>query len=471
MPQVSASARARLAARWLSPSASRTSRSVKRFLACHQVGLHPGDRRRHAPRRAHLAPRLGELDADGLGGLAWLGAIRPTGRSRRSSARVGSTVRGARTVAGSALITCYARVAPASSPIDRSTPSLATYHRAMPVLRSRLDPAAPETRANHEAHGRARRRPARAARRSVAGRGAGGDERSIERHRERGKLPVRERIDRLLDPGSGVPRAEPARRDRACTTTRRRAPASSPARPGRGHDLRDRRQRRDGQGRHVLPDDRQEAPPRPGDRAREPAAVHLPRRLAAAPSCRSRPTSSPTATTSAGSSTTRPGCRPPGIPQVALVMGSCTAGGAYVPAMSDETVIVRGTGHDLPRRPAAGEGRDRRGRDAPRSSAAPRSTRGGRASPTTRRSTTSTRWRSAGRSSRTSTARRPSRRGTGASPSGRRSAPAGDDATASLYASVSADARRPVPVRELIARLVDGSRASTSSSRSTARRW
>ena len=33
-----------------------------------------------------------------------------------------------------------------------------------------------------------------------------------------------------------------------------------------------------------------------------------------------------------------------GIPQVALVMGSCTAGGAYVPAMSDETVIVRGTG-------------------------------------------------------------------------------------------------------------------------------
>lgn len=33
-----------------------------------------------------------------------------------------------------------------------------------------------------------------------------------------------------------------------------------------------------------------------------------------------------------------------GIPQVAAVMGSCTAGGAYVPAMSDETVIVEGTG-------------------------------------------------------------------------------------------------------------------------------
>jgi acetyl-CoA carboxylase carboxyltransferase component len=33
-----------------------------------------------------------------------------------------------------------------------------------------------------------------------------------------------------------------------------------------------------------------------------------------------------------------------GAAQVAVVMGSCTAGGAYVPAMSDETIIVRGTG-------------------------------------------------------------------------------------------------------------------------------
>lgn len=33
-----------------------------------------------------------------------------------------------------------------------------------------------------------------------------------------------------------------------------------------------------------------------------------------------------------------------GIPQVAIVMGSCTAGGAYVPAMSDESIIVRNQG-------------------------------------------------------------------------------------------------------------------------------
>jgi 3-methylcrotonyl-CoA carboxylase beta subunit/propionyl-CoA carboxylase len=32
------------------------------------------------------------------------------------------------------------------------------------------------------------------------------------------------------------------------------------------------------------------------------------------------------------------------IPQISAVMGSCTAGGAYVPAMSDETIIVKGTG-------------------------------------------------------------------------------------------------------------------------------
>jgi len=30
-----------------------------------------------------------------------------------------------------------------------------------------------------------------------------------------------------------------------------------------------------------------------------------------------------------------------GIPQIAVVLGSCTAGGAYVPAMADESVIVK----------------------------------------------------------------------------------------------------------------------------------
>jgi 3-methylcrotonyl-CoA carboxylase beta subunit len=110
-----------------------------------------------------------------------------------------------------------------------------------------------------------------------------------------------------------------------------------------GREVRDRRQRRHGQGRHLLPDDGEEAPARAGDRAREPAAVRLPgrfrRRVPAA----------------AGEvfpdrehfgrifyNQARMSAR--GIPQIAVVMGSCTAGGAYVPAMSDETIIVKGRG-------------------------------------------------------------------------------------------------------------------------------
>ena len=37
-----------------------------------------------------------------------------------------------------------------------------------------------------------------------------------------------------------------------------------------------------------------------------------------------------------------------GIPQVAVVMGSCTAGGAYVPAMADESIIVKNQVITLP---------------------------------------------------------------------------------------------------------------------------
>jgi 3-methylcrotonyl-CoA carboxylase beta subunit len=33
-----------------------------------------------------------------------------------------------------------------------------------------------------------------------------------------------------------------------------------------------------------------------------------------------------------------------GIPQIAVVLGSCTAGGAYVPAMADESIIVKQQG-------------------------------------------------------------------------------------------------------------------------------
>ena len=71
----------------------------------------------------------------------------------------------------------------------------------MALLRSRLDPAAPAALANAAAMG-ALVDDLRARTRLVAGRGAAGDDRSIARHRERGKLPVRERVERLIDPGS-----------------------------------------------------------------------------------------------------------------------------------------------------------------------------------------------------------------------------------------------------------------------------
>src|SRR5260221_10163224 len=44
-----------------------------------------------------------------------------------------------------------------------------------------------------------------------------------------------------------------------------------------------------------------------------------------------------------------------GIPQIACVMGSCTARGAYVPAMSDESIIVKGQGTIFLARPPLGK--------------------------------------------------------------------------------------------------------------------
>ena len=110
-----------------------------------------------------------------------------------------------------------------------------------------------------------------------------------------------------------------------------------------------------------------------------------------------------------------------GIPQIAVVMGSCTAGGAYVPAMSDETIIVRGTGTIFIGGPplvkaATGAGRDGRGARRRRRARAPL----GRRRPL-RRPRTSTRSRSRARSSATCTRAGPSRRGSSPRRSRRRS--------------------------------------------------
>ena len=325
----------------------------------------------------------------------------------------------------------------------------------MAVLRSRLDPGAPETRANHDAMA-ALVADLRARQADIAGRGAGGDDRSIERHRERGKLPVRERIDRLIDPGGAFLELSPLAATglydddapgagivtgigRVEGTTCVIVANDATVKGGTYYPMTVKKHLRAQEialenrlpciylvdsGGAFLPLQADVFP----DRDHFGRIFYNQARMSAA-----------------------------GIPQVALVMGSCTAGGAYVPAMSDETVIVRGTGTIFlggPPLVKAATGEDVTAEEL------------GGAEVHTRKSGVADHEAlddehalALGRSI-VSNLNRPNL----VLPWDRRApeAPAipvaGDDRAASLYASVSADARRPVPVREVIARLVDGSR-------------
>jgi 3-methylcrotonyl-CoA carboxylase beta subunit len=212
----------------------------------------------------------------------------------------------------------------------------------MPVLRSRLDPAAAETRANHDAMAvlvdDLRRRQS-----DLADRGAGGDDRSIERHRERGKLPVRDRIDHLLDPGTAFLELSPLAANglydddapgagivtgigRVEGTTCVIVANDATVKGGTYYPMTVKKHLRAQEialenhlpciylvdsGGAFLPLQAEVFP----DRDHFGRIFYNQARMSAA-----------------------------AIPQVALVMGSCTAGGAYVPAMSDESVIVKGNG-------------------------------------------------------------------------------------------------------------------------------
>ena len=325
----------------------------------------------------------------------------------------------------------------------------------MPVLRSRLDPAAAETRANHDAlTGLVADLRARQA--QVAGRGAGGDERSIARHRERGKLPVRERIERLLDPGSAFLELSPLAATglydddapgagivtgvgRVEGTTCVVVANDATVKGGTYYPMTVKKHLRAQEialenrlpciylvdsGGAFLPLQADVFP----DRDHFGRIFYNQARMSAA-----------------------------GIPQVALVMGSSTAGGAYVPAMSDESVIVRGTGTIFlggPPLVKAATGEDVTAEEL------------GGAEVHTRRSGVADHEAlddehalALGRSIISNLNRK-----TPEPPWDRRIpddpavSAAGDETTASLYGAVSLDPRRPVPVRELIARLVDGSR-------------
>ena len=329
------------------------------------------------------------------------------------------------------------------------------YHRLMPVLRSRLDPGAPETRANHDALA-ALVDDLRARQAAVAGRGAGGDERSIARHRERGKLPVRERIERLIDPGSAFLELSPLAATglydddapgagmvtgigRVEGTTCVIVANDATVKGGTYYPMTVKKHLRAQEialenrlpciylvdsGGAFLPLQAEVFP----DRDHFGRIFYNQARMSAA-----------------------------GIPQVALVMGSCTAGGAYVPAMSDETVIVRGTGTIFlggPPLVKAATGEDVTPEELGGSEVHTR-----RSGVADHEALDDEHALALGRSIVSNLNRK-----TPEPPWDRREPeppgvdPDGDDATASLYAAVSLDARRPIPVRELIARLVDGSR-------------
>ncbi len=212
----------------------------------------------------------------------------------------------------------------------------------MAVLTTRVDPNSDQARANSAAMqalvDELRRKTA-----AVSERGAAGDDRSIARHRERGKLPVRERIDRLLDPGAPFLELSPLA---ATGMYDDEAPGAgmvtgigtvsgvecvivandATVKGGTYYPMTVKKHLRAQEialqnrlpciylvdsGGAFLPLQDEVFP----DREHFGRIFYNQAQMSAR-----------------------------GISQVALVMGSSTAGGAYVPAMSDETVIVRGTG-------------------------------------------------------------------------------------------------------------------------------
>jgi 3-methylcrotonyl-CoA carboxylase beta subunit len=210
------------------------------------------------------------------------------------------------------------------------------------ILRSRLDPNSDEARANCDAM-TALVAELRDRTTALSERGAGGDDRAIARHRERGKLPVRDRIDRLLDPGSAFLELSPLAANglyddeapsagivtgigRIEGTTCVVIANDATVKGGTYYPITVKKHLRAQEialenrlpcvylvdsGGAFLPLQADVFP----DRDHFGRIFYNQARMSAA-----------------------------GIPQVALVMGSSTAGGAYVPAMSDETVIVKGTG-------------------------------------------------------------------------------------------------------------------------------
>src|SRR5438067_11184201 len=146
-----------------------------------------------------------------------------------------------------------------------------------------------------------------------------------------------------------------------------------------------------------------------------------------------------------------------GVAQVALVMGSSTAGGAYVPAMSDETVIVKGTGTVFLGGPPLVKAAT--GEDVSAENLGGADVHARLSGVVDHEALDDEHALALGRSIVRNLNRRPpvppwDR----LSPEPPAVCPTGDERTAHLYATVSADSRRNVDVREIVARILDGSR-------------
>ncbi|HXH25661.1 MAG TPA: carboxyl transferase domain-containing protein [Vicinamibacterales bacterium] len=171
----------------------------------------------------------------------------------------------------------------------------------------------------------------------------GGGERPLQRHREQGKLPVRERLERLLDPGSPFLELSPLA---AWDMYDNEAPAAGLV-TGVGRVS----------GREVLVV-ANDATVKGGTYYPMTVKKHLRAQQIALDNCLPcvylvdsggaflplQAEVFPDREHFGRIFFNQARMSAEGIPQIAVVMGSCTAGGAYIPAMSDETIIVRGTG-------------------------------------------------------------------------------------------------------------------------------
>src|SRR5713101_5608722 len=209
----------------------------------------------------------------------------------------------------------------------------------MEVLPSHIDPTDPTFQSNRD---RMQRLVAELRERLLAAR-EGGGAKYVERHREQGKLPVRDRIDRLLDPGSPFLELSPLA---AFDMYDGDAPGAGLVTGiGRvsGREVMVVANDATVKGgtyfpitvkKHVRAQDIALQNRLPCVYLVDSGGAFLPLQAEVFPD---RDHFGRIFFNQARMSAER-------IPQVAAVMGSCTAGGAYVPAMSDETIIVRGTG-------------------------------------------------------------------------------------------------------------------------------